>query len=77
MNKDFNIDNFLVRDRIYTLNEPKLSSFRLFCNETWYEHKDEIFLWTGRPDPGYDSTYYFRKHRWLLKKMFKQSAKKG
>lgn len=76
MNKDFNIDNFLVRDRLATLNDPKLSSFRMFCNETWYEHKDEILVWTGK-QVDYDATYYFRKHRWLLKKMFKESAKKG
>jgi len=51
----------------------KSSSFRLFCNEKWYEHKDEIFAWTGKAHPDYDSTYYFRKHRWLLKKMFKEN----
>jgi hypothetical protein len=52
------------------------SAFRMFCNETWYEHKDEILVWTGK-QVDYDATYYFRKHRWLLKKMFKESAKKG
>ena len=35
------------------------------------EHKDELFLWEKR-FPEYDSTYYFRKHRWMLKKMFKE-----
>ena len=50
----------------------KASAFRHFCNEKWYEHKDEILAWTGQPVTEYDSTYYFRKHRWLLKKMFKE-----
>ena len=50
-------------------------TFRLFCNEKWYEHKDEILNWTGRPLIEYDSTYYFRKHRWLLKRMFKDAQK--
>ena len=72
-----NIDNFLVRDKLKnTLNGPELSSFRMFCNETWYEHKDEIIAWTGK-QVDYDATYYFQKHRWLLKKMLKESTKKG
>ena len=49
-----------------------MSDFRLFCNETWYQHKDEILLWTGS-QPDYDAQYYFGKHRWLLKAMFKES----
>tara|TARA_Y100000385_G_C12779007_1_gene502672 strand:- start:31 stop:300 length:270 start_codon:yes stop_codon:yes gene_type:complete len=50
-------------------NEP--SEFRCWCNEMWMQHKDEIFIWEQRL-PEYDSTYYFRKHRWMLKKMFQQ-----
>mgnify|MGYP000041207047 CR=1 FL=1 len=46
------------------------SDFRLFCTEKWYEHKDEILQWTGRALVEYDDAYYFRKHRWLLKRMF-------
>jgi hypothetical protein len=48
------------------------SDFRLFCHHKWNEHKDEIFSWTGQIDPGYDDKYYFRKHRWLLKAMYKE-----
>jgi hypothetical protein len=47
------------------------SPFRQFCSMMWEEHKDEIFSWTGKLVE-YDSDYYFRKHRWLLKKMFKE-----
>lgn len=48
------------------------SSFKLFCREKWFEHKDEILAWTGQPLTAYNDAYYFRKHRWLLKKMFKE-----
>ena len=51
----------------------KDSPFRLFCTRKWFEHKDEILTWTGRPLTEYDDAYYFRKHRWLLKKMFQES----
>ena len=47
-------------------------SFRQFVTEKWFEHKDEIYTWT-RHLPDYDSDYYFRKHRWLLKSMYKQT----
>ena len=46
--------------------------FRNFLNEKWYEHKDELMAWEQK-FPEYDREYYFRKHRWLLKKMFKES----
>lgn len=48
-----------------------MTNFRLFCNEMWFQHKDEILNWTGNLVQ-YDSTYYFRKHRWLLKAKFKE-----
>jgi len=53
----------------------KQSAFRMFCQEKWYEHKDEILTWTGKALVEYDSHYYFSKHRWLLKKMFKEANK--
>jgi hypothetical protein len=51
-----------------------VSEFRQFCTNKWYEHKDEIFDWTKK-FPEYDSTYYFGKHRWLLKTMFLDEQK--
>lgn len=51
----------------------KHSHFRLFCIEKWFEHKDEILEWTGKALTEYDDKYYFRKHRWLLKRMFKEN----
>ena len=48
------------------------TSFRHFINEKWFEHKDEILTWTGKALTEYDSAYYFRKHRWMLKRMYKE-----
>lgn len=53
--------------------KPK-SSFKLFVSEKWYEHKDEILLWT-RTVPEYDAQYYFNKHKWMLKRMYKESIR--
>ena len=52
------------------------SAFRHFCNEKWFEHKDELLIWTGN-QPNYDAQYYFSKHRWLLKKMFIEESQNG
>ena len=52
------------------------SSFRLFVNEKWMEHKDEIMTWTGQTVT-YDANYYYTKHRWLLKRMFKEEDNNG
>jgi len=52
----------------------KDSRFRMFCTEKWFEHKDEVMLWTGNLVE-YNDAYYFRKHRWLLKKMFQEYQK--
>jgi hypothetical protein len=54
--------------QIELLKMPDPSAFRWWCSEKWMEHRDELFLWEKR-FPEYDSTYYFRKHRWMLKKM--------
>lgn len=50
------------------------SAFRIWCNYKWMEHKDEVYIWEKK-FPEYDSTYYFRKHRWMLAKMFKEEQK--
>ena len=54
----------------------KQTKFRMFCINKWYEQKDEIYAWTRRPLTEYDDRYYFQKHRWLLKKMFKEDEQK-
>lgn len=50
----------------------KDSGFRTFCTNKWFEHKDEIYAWTGKLVE-YDDKYYFHKHRWLLKRMYQDS----
>ena len=50
------------------------SAFRFFVNEMWMMHKDEIMTWTGKT-VDYDAKYYYTKHRWLLKRMFKEQNK--
>ena len=52
-----------------TLETTPPSAFRMYCHEKWYEHKDEIFLWTGSTVK-YDASYYFNKHRWMLRAMY-------
>jgi hypothetical protein len=46
--------------------------FRSFLNDKWYEHQDELMTWEKK-FPEYDRDYYFKKHKWLLKKMYKDS----
>tara|TARA_R110000803_G_scaffold76759_1_gene141514 strand:+ start:255 stop:443 length:189 start_codon:yes stop_codon:yes gene_type:complete len=52
------------------------TDFKLFCMDKWFEHKDEIFEWTGSNQPDYGPAYYFKQHRWLLKAMFKEEVHK-
>jgi hypothetical protein len=54
---------------------PLPSKFRLFCSNKWWEHQDEIFAWTGS-NPKYDNRYYFNKHKWMLRDMFKEQEGK-
>lgn len=65
-------NNDLLINLVGNTDPQVLSDFRLFCHHKWNEHKDEIFAWTGKVQLEYDDKYYFRKHRWLLKAMFKE-----
>jgi hypothetical protein len=60
---------------MHSMNNKLPSAFRVWLQEMWMKHKDECFTWT-RQFPEYDDRYYFRKHRWMLKKMFKQEQGK-
>lgn len=64
-----------MNDQPYTFDFDSVSQFRLFCTQKWFEHKDEILAWTGKPLTEYDSDYYFRKHRWMLKSMYKDQRR--
>lgn len=50
------------------------SEFRVWLQHKWFEHKDELMLWE-RKWPEYDDKYYFRKHKWMLRKMYRQEKK--
>ena len=50
------------------------SEFRQFVYDKWYEHKDELLMWEKRL-PQYDSTYYFKQHKWFLKNLFRELKK--
>ena len=49
----------------------KDSAFRTFCRNIWHEHREEIFMWTNQLVE-YNDQYYFNKHKWMLKHMFKE-----
>ena len=51
--------------------KPKHSKFRLWLIEKWYQHKDELLIWEKKL-PEYDDKYYFRKHKWMLRKMYRE-----
>lgn len=55
-----------------TKGELLKEEFRSFLNDKWYEHQEEILVWEKKL-PQYDREYYWQKHKWLLKNMFKQS----
>lgn len=61
-------------EQILTGFAEQPSAFRTWCSDKWMEHKDEVFNWENK-FPEYDSTYYFRKHRWMLRRMFKEEQK--
>jgi hypothetical protein len=47
------------------------SPFRVWLQDKWLQHKEEILTWEKRL-PEYDDKYYFRKHKWMLRKMYKE-----
>jgi hypothetical protein len=49
-------------------------NFRMWLQEKWMQHKDELMAWENRL-PEYDDKYYFRKHRWMLRRMYREEKK--
>ena len=47
----------------------KQGAFRLWCIEKWFEHCDELRVY-GEP-LNYDSTHYFNKYKFWLKREYK------
>ena len=46
--------------------------FRSFCYNMWMAHKDELIEWEKRL-PEYDSSEYFKRYKWMLKSMYRQT----
>lgn len=58
-------------DKEYKPISKRISKFRSWCVEKWYQHKDEIMDWERRL-PDYDDKHYFQKNKWLLRRMFRE-----
>lgn len=43
--------------------------FRIWCQEKWFEHKDELLLYQG--SVSYTSAEYFAKYKYWLKREYK------
>lgn len=55
-------------------NIPKVklpSPFRVWLQDKWFEHKEEILTWEKK-SPSYNDIDFFRKNKWNLKKMYKE-----
>lgn len=44
--------------------------FRMWCQEKWYEHVDEMIDLTNKP-PGYHPSEYFAKYKYWLKREYR------
>ena len=51
----------------------KQSQFRYWCQNKWNEHLEEHDQW-GQPRPTYDSTNYFNKYKFWLKRVYKHET---
>lgn len=49
-------------------------SFRLWLQQTWYDHVSEIEQWTGHA-PTYSPQDYFNKYKWWLWREYCRSCK--
>ena len=52
----------------------RITTFKLWLNAKWHEHKDEIYAWE-RCDPTDTQAEFFRKNRWNLKRLYKHERK--
>ena len=53
----------------------EMTPFRQFVMDKWLEHKEELMTWE-RQLPEYDAEYYFNKHKWFLKNIYKLEVDK-
>lgn len=48
------------------------SGFRRWCTNKWYEHKDEVEAFTGKP-VAYTAEFYFDQYKYWLKREYKHN----
>jgi hypothetical protein len=53
-----------------------MKPFRQWCREKWYEHCDEVELWSGRR-VAYLSSEYFNMYKWWLKREYRHEMRNG
>jgi hypothetical protein len=53
-----------------------MSSFRIWLQKIWVQHKEEIYAWTGRM-PEYEMNYYVIKYRWWLRREYRYQQQHG
>jgi hypothetical protein len=51
-----------------------MKPFRLWLQNMWYEHREEVLEWTGK-EVEYTSEQYFAKYKWFLRTLYKNSKK--
>jgi hypothetical protein len=51
-----------------------MKSFRLWLQEQWYEHLEEISAWQ-KHEPEYTLKEYFEKYKWWLRREYRFQAK--
>lgn len=47
------------------------SPFRVWLQNKWFEHKEELLIWEKR-QPDYTDAEFFQKNKWSLKKIYKE-----
>lgn len=62
------IDEIIVSR--YTTQKETAMNFRLWCQEKWYEHQEELFNWEGFY-PTATAREYFAKYKWWLRREFR------
>ncbi len=45
-------------------------NFKSWCQSKWYEHIDEMLMYTGK-QPVYNYKEYFQKYKWWLKREYR------
>jgi len=53
-----------------------MSSFRLWLQKIWVQHKEETLNWTGHM-PEYEMAYYVNKYRWWLRREYRHQQEHG